>query len=142
MKRDVHWQGLLRAYLAETFGSTFAWGTNDCCTFATDWVLRCTGEDVYSDFRGKYDSALSSARVLKEVAGEPTLEAAALYVTHKHAMPEVPVLLARRGDVVYRKDGSDERLGIVHLNGRNAVFLLATGWMTEPVSVCARAWRV
>ena len=73
------WPSQLAQFLTEREGMPFAWGTNDCVTFAADWVRLATGRDV---FTAEHDSALSAAREIEKrggllkavtaVLGEPT----------------------------------------------------------------------
>jgi len=44
--RLYNWQLRFEAFMRERFATPFAWGSNDCCTFAADCVLALTGVDV------------------------------------------------------------------------------------------------
>lgn len=56
------WQSRLEALIAERDHAPFAWGTNDCCTFACDVILAMTGKDPAAglrDHRTASDAALT-----------------------------------------------------------------------------------
>jgi hypothetical protein len=96
---------LLTRFIEDRRRTPFAWGSNDCCLFAADWVLAATGRDIASDYRGRYSSALSALRFVKDGGGvEAMLERAGGQSVHPS--------LARRGDVIARDVGSGTGLGV------------------------------
>lgn len=44
----------------------FRWGRNDCCLFAADWIVLLHGVDPAARLRGRYQSALSAARLVRD----------------------------------------------------------------------------
>jgi hypothetical protein len=68
MQRLPGWPELLAAFVAQRSAMPFAWGTNDCCTFASDGVLAITGTDPMADLRG-YTSAAHAQRILVRGGG-------------------------------------------------------------------------
>lgn len=136
MYRYPDWEARLAAYLEPLRARAFAWGSHDCCTFAAGAVEAMTGTDPMPEFRGRYSTAIGSARALRRFgAGD-------LAATLDGKFEAVPASLAHRGDIVM----SSGLLGIC-LGG----FLVAVGregdreglvrfdratWI-EP-----RAWRV
>ena len=58
----------LDLFIATRMQQPFAWGTQDCCTFAADWVLQATGHDPMATLRG-LDSALAANRALDSLGG-------------------------------------------------------------------------
>jgi hypothetical protein len=47
-----NWHRLLHSFIESRRLTPFAWGTNDCCTFAADAMLAITGSDPMDDHRG------------------------------------------------------------------------------------------
>lgn len=83
----------------------FAWGVNDCCLFAADWVLAATGRDIAADYRGRYTTALPAMRFVELGGGvEAMIERAGGQVVHP--------AMARRGDVIARDVGNGIGLGV------------------------------
>lgn len=142
LQRQTDWPHKLRLFLISKADSTFAWGTNDCCSMACEWIRLSTGTDVYADFRGQYTTKLGAYKAIKAVTSGTDEEAAAEYVTAKFDMPEVPVLMAQRGDVVLFDAPEGKRLGIVSLFPSRALFLTETGIAYERTADCKRAWKV
>lgn len=121
----------------------FAWGSNDCARFVCDAIQAMTGEDVFAEFRDKYTTKVGAARAIKSVCGGSTFEDAIVYVTKKFAMQEIPhVNFAQRGDVVLFDGEEGPALGIVYLNGKDAIFVSPAGLKRIPVARCRRAWVV
>lgn len=123
MERRSDWEPRLSAYLAERVDTiTFEWGKSDAATFAYDCALyvadgveAMTGEDIAAPFRGKYSTAMGSAKALKKY-GAGTLKS-----TFDALLPPKPVGYARRGDVVMH----DGAVGICI--GAVALFVRAEG---------------
>lgn len=59
---------MLDSYLAERRSVPFAWGLQDCCTFAADWVSLRTGRDPMVDLRG-LTSAKQAMRQMQALGG-------------------------------------------------------------------------
>jgi hypothetical protein len=58
----------LAAYLAAAAGRPWAWGSDDCTTYAGDWVLACTGVDPIAQWRG-YSTEDEVERLIAEAGG-------------------------------------------------------------------------
>lgn len=136
MQRLPDWEARLAAYLEPLRARAFAWGEHDCCTFTAGAVEAMTGVDPMPEFRGRYSTAIGSARALTRY-GAGTLDA-----TLDGKFERVPAALAHRGDVVM----SGGLLGI----GMGA-FLIAVGSQGDHEGlvridraawVQAAAWRV
>jgi hypothetical protein len=102
MYRKPDWDARLAAYLDPLRARPFAWGTHDCCIFTAGAVEAMTGVDPMPEFRGRYSTAIGSARALTRF-GKGTLEA-----TLDAKFEAVPEALAHRGDIIM----SDGALGI------------------------------
>ncbi len=143
LHRSHTWEADLQRHLSERAVEPFQLGSRDCALFVCDAIHAMTGTDVAAEFRGKYTTALGAARRIKRVTGGSTVEHAAEYVTHKYGMPQLTtVLLAQRGDVVLYDGDEGPALGIVSLNGRDALFVTEQAMRAVPVSQCRAAWRV
>jgi len=94
MQRFPDWDMRLAAYLEPLRLRPFEWGDHDCCLFCAGAVEAMTGVDVMGEFRGRYSTALGSARALKKI-GAGTLEDT---LGTKFARVAFP--LAHRGDLV------------------------------------------
>jgi hypothetical protein len=142
--RTHTWEADLHHYLTDQLDQPFQFGARDCCLFVCDAVLAMTGTDVAEDFRGRYSTAIGAARTIRSITGTgPTVEDAAIYVTSKFEMPKLDaVLLAQRGDVVLYDGDEGPILGLVALNGRDALFVTETAMRRIPLAECRAAWRV
>ncbi len=117
-------------------------GTNDCSLFVADAIVAITGADVATDYRGKYDSKESAFLLIRQLTGGSTVEDVAEHEFPKHDFKEVPVLFAQRGDAVLLDGDEGLALGIVHLDGKHALFVSTNGLNKIELSKCKRAWRV
>lgn len=109
----------------------FAWGANDCCSFAGDGVVATTGTDPMADLRG-VASARQALRVL-QAWPLPAL------VTQRLGQP-VCWQAARRGDVVLLEQGGRQLLGLCL--GAQWVAPGHAGAVTGPMNQCHAAWAV
>ena len=106
MRRHDNWPALLAGFIEERRAMPFAWGSNDCCLFAADWVRRACGVDFAEDLRGTYFSALGASRVLAKFGG-------ILSVAEERArMASAPLAKVQRGDLVAFSMQRGHALGI------------------------------
>ena len=85
------WQSRLGALLAERLAMPFAWGENDCCTFACDCVQAISGHDPAAGLRD-HRTAQAAATALAGLGGVKGAADARLG-------PRITPLLAQVGDV-------------------------------------------
>lgn len=109
MKRFDHWPNRLASFIESRRARPFCWGHHDCCLFAADWILEATGKDIASDYRGKYDSALSAARILENEGG---VLAVFRKAAEREGMIVVSPSLAQRGDILSRDSENGHLLGV------------------------------
>ena len=133
MTRKPDWQSLLEAFLEEHRLDAFEYGRWDCCLFVCDAVNVMTGVDPAARFRGTYHT-FEQSRMMTRGSVRATVAATCA----ENGMEEVPVTLARRGDVALVK----RSLGLVALNGREVILTSSKGLWRVPLSMAARAWRV
>lgn len=127
MERKSTWEADLAEYIASVRREPFAWGTHDCCTFSAGAVEAMTGEDPMPEFRGKYSTALGSARALDGKSLEEVLD---------EKFEEVPIGFAQRGDLAWFTDC----VGVVA--GGYAWFVGEEGLERVERSMWDKAWRV
>ena len=132
MNRVEDWPERLLALIDERRTATFKWGAQDCCAFPADAVLAMTGVDPMAALRGRYNSARSAAVLMEKVGGIAAFLDALL--------PQVPPLLARRGDVVMFDADDGPVLGIAC--GVTAAAAGPNGVTWIPLAQWRLAWRV
>lgn len=101
LHRRDDWRGRLAKEMARQQLSAFAWGKTDCAIgFIAGVIEAITGEDVARGYRGKYRSARSALRLLKEAGAESLGDFAA------QKLPEIAPHEARVGDIgILETDG-------------------------------------
>jgi hypothetical protein len=149
VRRKDHWQRLFHDFIEARGDQPFAWGTNDCCTFAADAVLAMTGVDLAADYRGQYSDQFTAQARMATVTGVggATVEDVLAHAASQFGLTEWPtVKLAQRGDLLVFDGGAAEdagvSVGVVYLNGVHAAFVAPDGLHRIPVVKCRRAWRV
>ena len=131
-RRD-NWPNLLAQFIEQRREQPFAWGVNDCCIFAADWVQLCTGEDYAKAWRGRYSTPINARRFLNEAGGvEALVEALGLQ--------RIESPLAGRGDIVAQETGRGMTLGICL--GETTAFVAKAGLVFGPISNVETAWRI
>ena len=131
MIRKNGWEGLLDEFFQANLSRSFQWGEWDCGLFAAGAIQAMTGEDLASEYRGNYSSALEAAHFggaerIAELAG----------------LDEILVGFAGRGDLVLlANDPHDPCLGILGLDGR-AVMVTGSGLAWVDREKVLRAWKV
>lgn len=131
-RRD-NWPKLLAQFIEARRAQPFAWGSNDCCIFAADWVEICTGEDYAKTWRGRYTSAIGAVRFLDQAGG---LEALVDALGLNRVSPQ----LAGRGDIIAQEAGRGVTLGICL--GVTTAFAAKTGLVFGPITNVETAWKI
>jgi hypothetical protein len=140
VRRLNNWPALLAQFIEENRREPFAWGTRDCCLFASNGVRAITGLDpAAKTFRGKYRDLAGAMRLVRKHGG---VEAIAAKQCCRLGFPELPaVALARRGDVVLiDTPNAGPAMGICL--GAQAAFAGPHELTFVPLGECRRAWRV
>ncbi|MDQ0040813.1 DUF6950 family protein [Variovorax boronicumulans] len=130
--RRADWQERFAAFAKERAEMPFAWGTNDCCTFAAGAVLAITGKDPMASFE-PYDSPLAAARLVETGGGLSVLACSLLG-------PSVPPLMAAVGDVVLLTNEGRELLGVC--NGPGALAPGKDGAVIVEMTAALAAWKI
>lgn len=84
----------LAAWLDRAVDTPRAWGDHDCNLWPANWVVNCGHGDPAAPWRGRYDSAISAARLVKAEGG---MEALWRDAARRATLPETSRPLA--GDV-------------------------------------------
>ena len=129
MKRLEDWPSRLEAYLEAKRDIPFAWGTNDCCSFAAGAIEAMTGESLPTAMRG---TEAEARELLQSWGGLITI------VTKLFGKPH-PINFAHRGDLVLLRNDPD-LLGIFTSSGVAAPGEL--GMLLLPRSAARVCWRV
>lgn len=132
MKRLSGWQQRLEAFVRERRATPFAWGRNDCCSFAADAVQVQTGAAVLPHLRG-YSTARAALRTVAQHGGLRALACAALG-------PEISPAFAGVGDVVLVRAGKREVLTVC--NGAVALGPGSSGIEAIGMEAAVAAWRI
>ncbi len=107
-------------FLAERANAPFAWGTNDCASFASDGIQAISGTDLIAEFRGRYNSALGAYKTAKAVTGSSDLlEVVSSVAAKNNLQKRQNPLTAMRGDLVLAEQADGKLIcALVGLTGR------------------------
>jgi hypothetical protein len=138
MTRAPNWSDLLLAFVESRQNRPFQWGVNDCCLFASDWVLKASDVDLAASFRGSYSSALGASRLLRNHGGVRGL---IRELGESQGMQPISSAYVQRGDLVVADTGYGEAIGISL--GNVAAFVARDGLVFAPFDFQLRApcWR-
>lgn len=132
--RKINWVQLIAKEIETKRNTPFVWGDSDCCLTVADIIKAYTGEDLAEEFRGRYTTAIGSARALKRY-GQGSISA-----TLDTKLTSIPPSEAGRGDVVVILGEHGESLGIL-FNTR--VWAMTDKGLSDfPTSAIIKAWRV
>jgi hypothetical protein len=126
------WQKRFSEFGKARASMPFAWGSNDCCTFAAAGVEAVTGINPMAAVE-PYDSEFGAMRRVAEAGGLQEL------ATEYLGRP-VSALLASVGDVVLVLNEGREMLGIC--NGVNVMAPGGTGMVALGMESALAAWKI
>ena len=132
------WPGRLAGFFASRALTPFAWGRNDCCSFAAAAVEAMTGVDPSRAWRAYRGPRGAAARLAATGGVAGVIEAAA----SRHGWPEIAVAYARRGDCVLIGIEGRYSLAIVAMDGREAWGPGGASVIAQPVLRASRAWSI
>lgn len=133
MTRLQNWQVRFEAFVASRRSTPFAWGVNDCATFAADCVQALTGVDPAPAGLRAHRTQKQALRALKRHGGLAGIATAAL-------QQPIHPLRATVGDVVLAQSGGRDLLAIC--NGSTCLAPSAGGLVNLGMDTCSLAWRV
>ncbi|PHY20932.1 hypothetical protein CSW59_06910 [Caulobacter sp. BP25] len=128
MVRDYN---ALVAYIAARMRAPFAWGENDCVTFAAGAVKAQTGRDPLGAIAARWTTARGAALVLRRLGG---MEAAVSSV-----LAPIAPAMAARGDVAGWMDPQG-RLQLAIVEGSTLVGPGEAGLVRLPRASMVKAW--
>lgn len=132
--RYDNWPLLLSAYLTERRTMPFAWGSNDCLTFAAKGVEAMTGHDFSAEYPA-YTTEAEAIDILNSNGGyEGIINACLGAGTDKYKT-------AHRGDVALVMMGNPSA-GLVDDTGQRIALLVPSGLIRVPLSRALKVWGV
>ena len=141
LTRTPDWPEKLADYIHKNLRTPFKWGSFDCCLFACGAVLAITGTDLAADFRGQYNDLKSAYAAVKNYAGGGIAELVDKN-TKEHGMVEVPVAFASRGDIVLVTQAGGDTIGIVGMDGIDAMCVGELALTRVPRKQWIKVWKV
>ena len=137
MQRKEGWELKLDSALQDVVSKPYILGETDCFAGTSDVILEMTDKDILERWRGKYQSFMQAARMIR---GEDYVGVTDWLdqVTQGRIEPK----LAQRGDIVARHIGRVvPSLGICA--GKDALlFIHGLGATYKPMGTIEAAWRV
>lgn len=135
MKRLPHYKVNLLKLINEYEHTPFSYGEWDCAIFAGKIVEAVTGDDLYSQFVGKYKTRIGGLRAFRKATG---------YQSHidsiKSKYDEVPLSQARLGDIGIIV--TDEGPAVVLIAGAFAIALTENGLGRVSIDKVKTVYRV
>jgi hypothetical protein len=133
LHRRTDWHARFAAIVAERLTTRFAWGSHDCCLWASDAVLAMTDTDIADGYRGRYDSALGARRILAEAGGIAAM-------VRRVVGEPIGRLRATQGDLGLVDTEGVEVLAICH--GLGWIVAAGQGLGYAPLGAVVTSWRV
>lgn len=136
LARISTWEQALNDFILSTRRLPHSYGEHDCCTFISGAIMAMCGDEIdpMGEFRGKYDSLISSVKALKEIgAGD-------LPSTLDGKFPEIPIGKAKRGDIALCDIADMDAAGVVM--GSYAYFVSEDGLERIPRKLWKKAWAI
>ena len=121
LKRHDDWPTELAGFLEKAGKDKVHWTSSGA--FVWDAVRAITGVNLGRRYRG------NAQEIFERTAS-------------KHGLEEVPILFARRGDVVLFENETGQTLGIVGMDGKHIVSVRPGGLVFCSVRQGLKAWRV
>ena len=138
LKRVPDWRFRLGQIIESARELQFDWGTFDCALHVSNCVRAITGTDPAANYRGTYSDEQGAAQIYGT-----SLESFVASFAASLGMPEVPVTLARRGDVVFLdNDTAQGAIGVISLDARFASCAGGKGLVLLRIDRWKRAWQV
>ena len=136
LTRLADWPLRLEAFLAARQQQPFAWGAQDCATFAADAVQAITGVDVAPPALRRHRHARAALRSLRAHGGLPAIAQAALGTP-------IPLVLAGVGDVLLTRPSAQAHHPMLAVcNGSSAIAPGPFGLVSIGLAQVSHAWRV
>ncbi|MBB3639790.1 DUF6950 family protein [Variovorax atrisoli] len=130
--RLPNWQERFSDFGKARASMPFAWGSNDCCTFAAAAVEAITGKNPMSSV-ASYTTEIAAMRLVVAAAGLRALAC-------EYLGSSVSPLMAGVGDVVLVENEGREMLAVC--NGANVMAPSKLGMVALDMSAAKAAWRI
>ncbi|WP_291295808.1 DUF6950 family protein [Elioraea sp.] len=141
-RRMPHWEAHFARLIALHARTPFAWGTQDCVTFAADAVAAITGRDPIAAIRGTWSCDQGARRALDRFVGRPNIDAAVEIMAQREGWPRVPALSARRGDILLLSRPREAECRLAVCAGERALCPGALGLVADPITAACKAWAI
>ena len=136
LTRLPDWPLRLEAFVAARQQQPFAWGAQDCATFAADCVQAITGVDVAPPHLRQHRHARAALRSMRAHGGLRAIAQAALGTP-------IPPILAGVGDVLLTRPGAQAHHPMLAVcNGASAIAPGPFGLVSLSLAQVSHAWRV
>lgn len=132
MQRQPGWEQRLRALVDTRRSTPFAWGAQDCCSFALDALAACRG---HRPALPGWRTERGAVRVLRRLGGMAGAADAL-------AGPRIAPALAQRGDVVLVSQPGLFGTALAVCMGPVAYAAGAEGLVRVPRALWQQAWRI
>ena len=119
-----------RVYIENTEPNTFKYGFLDCAIWVGKYVKLLTGNDFYSQFENRYKTWSGGRDEIRNAGHESLTD----YMDKNFS--SIPVLMAKRGDVVFFRGA----IGICQ--GTYSWFLNKSGKSSKFTYDCTKAWQI
>lgn len=126
------WQPRLATLVDQRMRHPFTWGVHDCCLFAADALLACTGRDFAAALRGTYSTQAEAGTLLAAHGGLAKLAAGCLGRV-------IAPALAQPGDVALADLGDGYLLAVC--GGAHFLAPGPAGLVPLLLPQVRRAWR-
>lgn len=130
------WTERLAELWSSRIEAPFAWGAQDCVSFAADVALALTGVDPLAEYRGKYHDEETAYQLV----GAAGLQAFVARLMAQFGAQECPVAFAQRGDWAMVMVGNHLVTGVVV--GETVMAPGARGLAQVPLSRAVIAWGI
>lgn len=138
LKRKSDWRFRLGQIIETARELEFEWGVFDCALHVCNCMRAMTDVDPAASYRGKYNDEAGAAAIYG-ASFEQFIADTAVQL----GCVEVPITLARRGDLVFVDNGTAQgAIGVVSLDGRFASCAAQNGYALVRMNRWKRSWKV
>lgn len=138
MRRYSDWVLRLSSYINEVRDVPFKRGEHDCALFACNCILKMTGVDIASDFRGMYTDKAGAYKLVLSKGFDDLIGLASSRLRNKQENTSY----LGRGDMVVVPCVEGIALGIVDLTGNYAVTTGKNGLVSADKDQWICGWKV
>lgn len=133
--RPPGWPRRLADLIVTRLHEPFAWGTNDCASFAADAVAAVLCRDALAELRGQRANELQALRRARAIGGVPA-------AIDRAGFDRIAPMQAQRGDLVMIRQDDEDRPVLAVCNGEHALAPGPQGLEQAAIARGVMAWRV